>query len=86
MALNADFGSRGVNIDPSRKEEIERNADAFIAGCGAALIGRMIAEKATDTSDEEIERTLSPCVCGHWLMTLAKVMRDRGLLDLRLAV
>lgn len=74
-----------MNIDPTRKEEIERNADAFIDRYGDVLIGRMLAEKAVDTSDEEIERTLMPCVCGHWLVTLAKVMRERGVLDLRAA-
>ncbi|KVQ85548.1 hypothetical protein KTE60_22465 [Burkholderia multivorans] len=69
-----------MSIDPTRKDEIEANADAFIDHCGDALIGRMIAEMATDTSDAEIERTLRPCVCGDWLVTLAKIMRDRGAL------
>ena len=69
-----------MNIDLARKEEIEANADAFIDGCGEAVIGRMIAEKAADISDAEIERTLGPCVCGDWLVTVAKVMRVRGAL------
>ncbi|PXX41114.1 MULTISPECIES: hypothetical protein [Burkholderia] len=71
-----------MNIDPTRKDEIEGNADAFIGRYGDVLIGRMLAEKATNTSDKEIERTLLPCVCGHWLVTLAKIMRDRGVLGL----
>jgi len=67
-------------IDPSRRAEIEAHADAFISKYGNAVIGRMVAEGAKDASDAEIERTLGPCVCGPWLVILAKVMRNRGLL------
>jgi hypothetical protein len=69
-----------VNVDPSRREEIEANADAFIAGCGDKIRGRMIEEGMRDASDAEIERVLGPCVCGAWLVTVAKVMRSRGML------
>lgn len=71
-----------MNIDPSRKLEIETHADVFISKYGEAVIGRMIAYSAKDTSDAEIERTLAPCVCGNWLVTLARVMRDRNILVL----
>lgn len=69
-----------MSIDPTRKAEIEAHADAFISKYGGAVIGRMVAESAKDASDVEIVRTLDPCVCGPWLVTLAKVMRSRGLL------
>lgn len=49
---------------------------------GEQLLGRMIAEGARDTSDAEIDRTLSGCVCGPMLVVLAKEMRRRGLLVL----
>lgn len=49
---------------------------------GDALLGRMQAEDAKDTSDAEIERTLAPCVCGPMLVTLAQEMRALGMLNL----
>jgi len=42
--------------------------------------GRMSAEKNIDFSDSEIERCLSPCVGGHFLVTLAKELRKQNLL------
>lgn len=46
-----------------------------------AILGRMIVEGARSLSDAEIERTLSPCVCGPRLVEAAKRLRDRGRLD-----
>lgn len=46
------------------------------------ITGRMVAEKAMDTSDAEIERTLRPCVCGDMLVPVAKHLRDSGALQL----
>jgi hypothetical protein len=43
-----------------------------------AIIGRMLAEDAKDFSDSEIDRTLSPCVCGNKLVIAAKRLRDTG--------
>lgn len=40
--------------------------------------GRMMAESAVDDSDSEIERCLSPCVCGPLLVNVAKYLRDEG--------
>lgn len=57
-------------------------ADAQIKLYGEQLLGRMIADGARDTSDAEIDRTLSGCVCGPMLVVLAKEMRRRGLLVL----
>ncbi len=57
-------------------------ADEAIAAYGGQLVGRMIADGARDTSDAEIERTLSGCVCGPMLVALALEMRRRGLLVL----
>ena len=52
-----------------------------------AIRGRMAADGAADgaadDSDAEIERVLSPCVCGDLLVNLAKFLRDEG--GLRLA-
>lgn len=56
--------------------------DTAILEHGEALLGRMIADGAKDTSDAEIERTLGPCVCGGMLIEIAKEMRRRGLLVL----
>jgi hypothetical protein len=46
-----------------------------------AIVGRMLAESAVDTSDAEIERTLKPCVCGDMLVPVAKHLRDSGALS-----
>lgn len=50
-----------------------------------ALLGpitaRMSAENAADLSDQEITRTLSPCVSGHRLVPIAQRLRDAGLLS-----
>lgn len=70
-------------IDPSRRAEIEKHAGLFIEKYGDAVIGRMIADGAKDTSDSEIDRTLANCVCGGWLPTLARVMRKHGVLNLK---
>lgn len=43
-----------------------------------AIIGRMSACNARDLSDQEIERTLGPCVCGDWLVPCAQLLRDAG--------
>lgn len=50
----------------------------------STIWGRMHAEDATSLSDEEIERTLSPCVAANRLILYAKFMRDNG--DLQLEV
>lgn len=70
-----------MKIDPTRTAEIQIYAEGFIAKYGDAVIARMAADGAVDTSDAEIERTLGSCVCGGWLPTLAKEMRRRGLLQ-----
>lgn len=44
-----------------------------------AIIGHMLAEDAMDFSDNEIVRTLSPCVAGKKLVEIAKVLRDKGI-------
>lgn len=43
-----------------------------------AIIGRLIVEGAQDASDSELERCLSPCVCGPALIEAAKRLRDTG--------
>src|SRR4051812_39252748 len=68
--------------DPRREAEIYSKPDMFMARCVDAILGRTIAMHANNTSDAEIIRTLAPCVCGAWLITLAKEMRARGLLVL----
>jgi hypothetical protein len=45
-----------------------------------AIVGRMLAEDIRDLSDSEIERTLSPCVAGRRLVSIAKRLRDSGAL------
>lgn len=45
---------------------------------GELIRGRLKAEGIVDTSDAELERALSPCVCGHWLVPVAKQLRDDG--------
>ncbi len=55
---------------------------AYAKQWGCAIAGRMQVEGAKDTSDAEIERTLSPCVCGPRLVEVAKYMRDAGTLDI----
>lgn len=57
-------------------------ADDAIMAYGGQVIGRMVADGATDTSDAEIQRTLAGCVCGPMLVALAMEMRRRGLLVL----
>lgn len=57
-----------------------RSIEGWIARYRKAVICRMTAEGATDTSDAEIERTLSPCVSGEMAIAVAKHMRARGLL------
>ena len=46
------------------------------------IIGKMMCEKAKDTSDQEINRTLKGCVLGHKLIIFAKMLRDSGELEL----
>ena len=46
---------------------------------GELIRGRLKAEGIVDTSDAELERALGPCVCGHWLVPVAKQLRDDGL-------
>lgn len=58
------------------------DAGGYIRKYGSAIIGRMIADGAADTSDAEIERTLGPCVCGQMLIVIATEMRRRGVLTL----
>ena len=41
---------------------------------------KLIVEMAANLSDAEINRILTPCVCGHWLVPLAKDYRDNGIL------
>lgn len=43
-----------------------------------AIIGRLDACYAIDDSDAELERILSSCVCGDWLVSVAKQLRDDG--------
>ncbi len=43
-----------------------------------AIADRMVAEHAIDCSDEEIERTLSPCVAGPRLLVAARLLRETG--------
>ena len=45
---------------------------------GELIRGRLNAEGIIDTSDAELERALGPCVCGHWLVPVAKQLRDDG--------
>ena len=61
---------------------IANNVDGYIAKYGDDVIGRMVADGARNTSDDEINRTLSPCVCGPMLIAIAHEMRSRGILDL----
>lgn len=48
-----------------------------------ALIGKMQAEHAIDTSDAEIERTLSQTVAPDFCIKWAKQFRDEGVLKLK---
>jgi len=43
-----------------------------------AIRGRLRADGAKDTSDEELHRTLGPCVLGPYLVKVAQVMRADG--------
>ena len=45
---------------------------------GELIRGRLKAEGILDTSDTELERALGPCVCGYWLVPVAKQLRDDG--------
>ena len=45
---------------------------------GELIRGRLKAEGIVDTCDAELERALGPCVCGHWLVPVAKKLRDDG--------
>jgi hypothetical protein len=43
-----------------------------------AIRGRLAAEGVAEFTDSELERALAPCVCGHWLVPVAKQLRDDG--------
>jgi hypothetical protein len=40
--------------------------------------GRLAAENTRDDSDPTLARVLGPCVCGHWLVPVAKQLRNDG--------
>lgn len=48
----------------------------------SAIWGRLMAENASDLSDETIDRIMSCCVGGTWLPVAAKMLREAGLLEL----
>lgn len=45
-----------------------------------AIWGRLAAEAAPSLSDADIDRILSPCVGGHFLVPAAKELRDAKVL------
>lgn len=47
---------------------------------------KLIVEDAINLSDKEIQRCLGDCVCGHWLVPMAKKYREDGLLVLMYGV
>lgn len=47
-----------------------------------AIARRMTADHARDLSDDEITRTLDPCVQGHRLVVAAKWLRTQGRLEM----
>jgi hypothetical protein len=58
----------------------------YLRGMGAIyapnIIAKLRAERVTDTTDETLEQTLGPCVCGVWLVPVAKQLRDDGQLNI----
>lgn len=46
------------------------------------IAGRLFNDGATDLSDGELQRVLSPCVGGNSLVNAAKQLRDDGMLAL----
>jgi hypothetical protein len=40
---------------------------------------KLRADYAQNDSDAELERILTPCVCGHFLVPCAKELRNRGI-------
>lgn len=39
---------------------------------------KLAVEEAANLTDLEIQRCLGDCVCGHWLVPMAKKYRDAG--------
>lgn len=44
--------------------------------------GKLKAENANDLSDETLDKILGRCIGGAWIPLAAKILRDKGLLDL----
>jgi hypothetical protein len=76
-----------VSIDMAKSEALrlteEDNKADYLRSEGMKYLdtirGRLNADHARDDSDAELERILTPCVCGSWLVMVAKQLRDEGI-------
>jgi len=57
---------------------LNARTDTAIWGFCNQVRGRLKAENAQNNTDKELKRCLAPCVCGNYLVRLAKDMKRIG--------